>query len=176
MLRRSIGINRYLNGVITAAHSPTLVMQILSRPSRRTMLHLTKLAVGVRDIDHLRDVQADRARINPPLRHRTRAFPRRREEVLDGGSIYWVIAGTMLARQRIVDIIEDQRDDGTPCTALLLDPALVALAGRPTRPFQGWRYLDADDAPPDLPDLGAILGADVLPAAMRRELQALCLI
>ncbi|WP_428485105.1 DUF1489 family protein [Rhodopila sp.] len=140
------------------------------------MLHLTKLAVGVRDIDHIRALQADRARINPPLRHRTRAFPRRREDVLDGGSIYWVIARSMLARQRILDIVEDQRDDHTPCAALILDPDIVPLAGRPTRPFQGWRYLDPDDAPPDLPDIGAAIGADVLPAALRRELQALCLI
>jgi hypothetical protein len=140
------------------------------------MLHLTKLAVGVRDIDHLQTLQADRARANPPLRHRTRSFPKRRAEVLDGGSIYWVIAGSMLARQRILDITEDRRDDLTPCTALMLDPAIVALAGRPTRPFQGWRYLDPDDAPPDLPAIGAMLGADLLPVALRRELRALCLL
>ena len=51
------------------------------------MLHLTKLAVGVRDIEHLRDLQAERAASNPPLRHRTRMFPRRHQEVLDGGSM-----------------------------------------------------------------------------------------
>jgi hypothetical protein len=140
------------------------------------MLHLTKLAVGVRDIDHLRALQADRARTNPPLRHRTRNSPRRRADVLDGGSMYWVISGTMLARQRILDIIEDQRDDQTRCTGLILDPAIVPLAGRPTRPFQGWRYLDPDAAPADLPDLAAAIGAEVLPASLRRELQALCLL
>jgi len=140
------------------------------------MLHLTKLAVGVRDIDQLRTWQADRARINPPLRHRTRNAPRRRADVLDGGSMYWVINGTMLVRQRILDIIEDQRDDQTRCTGLLLDPEIVPLAGRPTRPFQGWRYLDPDDAPPDLPDSGAAIGVDILPASLRRELQSLCLL
>jgi hypothetical protein len=140
------------------------------------MLHLTKLAVGVRDIDHLRALQADRARINPPLRHRTRNSPRRRADVIDGGSMYWVINGTMLARQRILDIIEDQRDDQTRCTGLILDPEIVPLAGRPTRPFQGWRYLAPDDAPPDLPEMAAIIGVDVLPASLRRELQALCLL
>ena len=96
------------------------------------MLHLTKLAVGVRDTDHLHELQAERLLDHPPLRHRTRNFPRRRTEVLDGGSIYWVISGTMMARQRIVDIIEDQRDDLTPCTSLILDPELVPLVGRPT--------------------------------------------
>ena len=74
------------------------------------MLHIAKLAVGVRDIDHIRALQADRLRTNPPLRHRTRNFPRRGNEVMDGGSLYWVISGSMLARQRIVDIIEDERD------------------------------------------------------------------
>jgi len=140
------------------------------------MLHLTKLAVGVLDIEHLRAVQADRARINPPLRHRTRSFPRRHAEVLDGGSLYWVISGTMLARQRIVDIIEDRRDDQTRCTGLILDPEVVPLVGRPTRPFQGWRYLDPEDAPADLLAMDAAVGTDVLPVGLRRELQALCLL
>lgn len=140
------------------------------------MLHLTKLAVGVRDADHLRDLQAERIRAGKVLRHRTRSFPRRRSEVIDGGSMYWVIAGSMLARQRIVDIIEDQRDDLSPCTGLILDPELVSLVGRPTRPFQGWRYLDPDGAPPDMSAFGAILGLDGLPATLRQELRALCLL
>jgi hypothetical protein len=140
------------------------------------MLHLTKLAVGVRDADHLRDVQAERVRSGGRLRHRTRNFPRRRAEVLDGGSLYWVIAGTMLVRQRIVDIVEDQRDDLTPCTSLILDPDLVSLMGRPTRPFQGWRYLDPEGAPPDMPAFGAILGLDGLPASLQQALRALCLL
>lgn len=140
------------------------------------MLHVSKLAVGVRDIDHLRDLQAVRMRENPPLRHRTRNFPRRRAEIIEGGSMYWVIAGTMLARQRILDIIEDQRADLTPCTSFILDPEIVPLAGRPTRAFQGWRYLDPDGAPHDMPDMGAISGLDSLPAALRHELRALCLL
>jgi hypothetical protein len=140
------------------------------------MLHLTKLAVGVRDADHLRELQAERARQQAPLRHRTRNFPRRRAEVVDGGSIYWVIAGTMMARQRIVDIIEDRRDDNTPCTSLILDPEVVTLVGRPTRPFQGWRYLDPDGAPPDMRAFGAIMGLEALPASLRQELRALCLL
>jgi hypothetical protein len=140
------------------------------------MLHLTKLAVGVRDAEHLQALQAERIRSDARLRHRTRSFPRRRSEVLDGGSMYWVIAGTMLVRQRIIDIVEDERDDRTPCTSLILDPDLVLLAGRPTRPFQGWRYLDPDAAPADMPDFGAVAGLDALPAALRQELRALCLI
>jgi hypothetical protein len=140
------------------------------------MLHLTKLAVGVRDIAHLRELQADRAVSNPPLRHRTRNFPRRAAEVIDGGSIYWVIGGSMLARQRILDVIRDQWDDGSACAGLVLHPRLVPLAGRPTKPFQGWRYLAAPDAPLDLIALPRASGEAALPAGLRRELQALCLL
>lgn len=140
------------------------------------MLHITKLAVGVRDTDHLRELQAVRMREHPPLRHRTRNFPRRKQEIVDGGSMYWVIAGTMLARQRILDIVEDQRDDLTACTSFILDPEIVPLAGRPTRPFQGWRYLDANDAPADMAASGAIFGLESLPPALRHQLQVLCLL
>lgn len=140
------------------------------------MLHLTKLAVGVRDIDELRGWQTERARVDPPLRHRTRNAPRRREEVLDGSSIYWVINGTMLVRQRILDIVEDRRADNVACAGLVLDPALVPLEGRPTKPFQGWRYLRAEDAPGDLRDAGLMVGLADLPMSLQRELRALCLI
>jgi hypothetical protein len=140
------------------------------------MLHLTKLAVGVRDIAHLRELQAERAIRNPPLRHRTRSFPRRANEVVDGGSIYWVINGSLLARQRVIDIIEDSRDDGTTCAGLVLHPDLVPLTGRPTKPFQGWRYLLPADAPPDLAHAPKVKGEAALPATLRHELRALCLL
>ena len=138
------------------------------------MLHLVKLAVGVRDLEHLRAIQAERAVTHPPLRHRTRQFPRRVEELRDGGSIFWVIGGMLTARQRLTDIIDDHREDGSACAALLLDPALVAVRPTPVRAFQGWRYLAAAAAPEDLPRAGASDAA--LPAALRRELAALCLI
>ena len=140
------------------------------------MLHLAKLSVGVRDLVQLRAVQAQRAAEMPPLRHRTRNRPRRAAEILSGGSIYWVIAGTMLARQRIVDIDEDRWEDGSACAALMLDPALVAVAGRAVRAFQGWRYLEAAAAPPDLTSLAEVEGEAALPEAMRRDLRALCLL
>jgi len=140
------------------------------------MLHLTKLAVGVRDIEQLRELQAERAARSPPLRHRTRAFPRRHQEILNGGSMYWVINGSMLVRQLILDIIEDRRDDGDPCTGLVLDPKLVQLAGRPTKPFQGWRYLRPEEAPQDLAAGPRAHGEEALPPALRRELRILCLL
>jgi hypothetical protein len=140
------------------------------------MLHIAKLAVGVRDIDHIRAQQAERLRTSPPLRHRTRNSPRRGNEVLDGGSLYWVISGSMLARQRILDIVEDTRDDNTPCTSFVLDREVVPLIGRPTRPFQGWRYLAAEAAPADLDASVMAVGEEALPPVLRRELRALCLI
>lgn len=140
-------------------------------------MHLTKLAVGVRDVAHLREVQAARAIAQPPLRHRTGNFPRRAAEIVDGGSLYWVISGALVVRQRILSIIEDTRDDGsTRCAGILLHKRLIAVAGRPTKPFQGWRYLEAGDAPPDLVRGLAAKGEDVLPPALRRELQVLCLL
>jgi hypothetical protein len=139
------------------------------------MLHIVKLAVGIRDVAHLTDVQAARAASRPPLRHQTRNFPRRRDEIVDGGSIYWVIAGAVLVRQRITDIIEDRWDDETSCAGLVLDPTLVLVHATPMRAFQGWRYLTAESAPPDLDRSSAAL-ANELPEAMRRSLQSLGLI
>ena len=138
------------------------------------MLHISKLAVGVRDLAHLRRIQAERAAAEPPLRHRTRNMPRRRDEIVGSGSLYWVIAGTLLARQTILGIIEDTWDDGSRCAGLLLDPALVQVEGRPVKAFQGWRYLLAADAPPDLSAEDLAPGA--MPAALRNELRALCLL
>jgi hypothetical protein len=140
------------------------------------MLHLTKLAVGVRDIAHLRALQAERAQQNAPLCHRTRSFPRRAPEVVDGGSIYWVVQGSMLVRQRILDIVEDRWDDGSTCAALILDTALVSLAGRATRPFQGWRYLLPEAAPPDLGSLPEAQGEEALPPPLRAALRELALL
>jgi hypothetical protein len=90
--------------------------------------------------------------------------------------MYWVINGSMLARQRIVDIIEDEREDRSACAGLVLDPELVPLVGRPTKPFQGWRYLQPDEAPADLASPGPIQGLEALPPALRQELRALCLL
>ncbi len=139
------------------------------------MIHLMKLAVGVKDIAHLRRVQAERMGATPPLRHRTRSFPRRAPEIADGGSIYWVIGGALLVRQRILDVIEDRQDDESKCAGLVLDPVLVPVEGRPVKPFQGWRYLDPAGAPADIVE-GDQQGADALPAALRQQLRALCLL
>jgi hypothetical protein len=141
-----------------------------------SMLHLTKLAVGARDIAHMRDNQAERLANEGVLFHRTRNFPRRAEEVVAGGSIYWVVAGAMLVRQRLIEIREDAWEDGSACASLILDPVLVPVRARPTKPFQGWRYLQAADAPADLAAQEAAEGEDRLPPHLLRELRELCLI
>ncbi len=138
------------------------------------MLHLLKLSVGVRDVEHLAALQRERAGLDPPLRHRTRQMPKRAPEIIEGGSVFWVIAGHIQCRQRILDIRPDQRPDGTACVALMLDPALVMVDGRPARPFQGWRYLSPEAAPSDSVEA---TGSDIrLPQALRLALAELCLL
>ncbi len=140
------------------------------------MLHIMKLAVGIRDLAHLQSVQAARLAADPPLRHRTRNFPRRAAEIADGGSLYWVVPGAVLVRQRLIEVIVDRWQDGSACAAFLLDPALVPVAGRPVRAFQGWRYLEADAAPPDLAAAALAEGSEQMPEPMRRALRELGLL
>ncbi len=132
-------------------------------------LHLIKLAVGVTNINDLRARQAERK----PLRHRTRNFPRRAQEIMAGGSIYWVIARLVTVRQPLRDIVVGNYDDGSRCTDLMLAPELVAVRPRAVRPFQGWRYLEAADAPED--EVLRCPG-QALPEALRRELVGLALL
>lgn len=141
-----------------------------------SMLHIAKLAVGAVDVADLRRWQAGRLVSHPPLRHLTRNFPRRAMEVCDGGSMYWVVAGAMVVRQRVLDVVEDQRQDGSRCAAIVLDPELVPVAGRPTKAFQGWRYLAAGDAPPDLAGLQQAEGVAELPPALASTLRGLGLL
>ncbi len=119
-------------------------------------LHLIKLSVGSESVASLAKWQATRraqGRDGLP-RHVTRMRPRREVELLDGGSIYWVIRGFVRARQRIVRLDEVNGADGARRCAIVLDPNLVSTAATPRRPFQGWRYLRATDAPVDLSQEG----------------------
>ena len=140
------------------------------------MLHLMKLCVGTREVAELREWQAERLAEKGELYHLTRNCPRRAKEILDGGSLYWVIGGAMVVRQAITDIRQAKFQDGSACAALMLDPRLVAVLGRPTRPFQGWRYLAAESAPPDLRKSGKARGVAGLPESLRRELGELGLL
>ncbi|WP_416897422.1 MAG: DUF1489 family protein [Minwuia sp.] len=130
-------------------------------------VHLVKLCVGVDSVEQLAEFQRARASRNEALRHVTRNRPRRDDEVLNGGSIYWIIAGAIRVRQRIVDLEVVQTGEGVKC-GLLFDPELVRTEPWGRRPHQGWRYLEAKDAPPDLPDGEA---AEDLPDDLRAHLR-----
>lgn len=137
-------------------------------------LHLIKLSVGTESPDGLRawqeTVQARTGRVV----HTTRMFPRRDAEVLDGGSIYWVIKKVIRVRQRILGLHEGTDADGRGLCTIELDPELVEVEPRPHRPFQGWRYLKPEDAPPDLPQGAA--GEEPPPPEMAAELRRLGLL
>jgi hypothetical protein len=137
------------------------------------MINLVKLAVGVRDVAHLAALQAARAAENPPLRVGTRNKPKRMDEVVAGGSIYWVIGGAILVRQLVTDIVDENWDDGRKACAFVLDPTLVRVAARPMKAFQGWRYLAPADAPEDW--VAGTQDGD-MPEEMRRKLAGLGLL
>lgn len=113
-------------------------------------LHLKKLAVGATDLADMQAWVAEVGARHGAVVHVTRTRPRRAEAVLVGGSLYWIIKGTMAARQPILALDEvDDPETGAAC-AIVMAPRLVPVAPRPHRPFQGWRYLEAADAPADL--------------------------
>lgn len=116
-------------------------------------VHLVKLCVGAERVEDLTAWQATaRAKGSDGLpRHVTRMWPKRAEEVLDGGSLYWVFKGLILCRQPILRLDPVDRGDGITRCGIVLDPATVRVASTPKRPFQGWRYLRPEDAPRDLP-------------------------
>lgn len=116
-------------------------------------INLIKLCVGAAGVDDLLAWQAQRrAQAADGLpRHVTRMWPKRAGELLDGGSIYWVFRGLILARQRVLRLEEALGEDGILRCALVLDPDVRRTETVPKRPFQGWRYLKPEDAPRDLP-------------------------
>ena len=113
-------------------------------------VHLKKLSVGSASVDGLRALQAQRLANVGRLIHITRNRPRRVEELLNGGSIYWIIKGVMTARQAIVDFVEAERADGSPACGIVLSPEIVTVLPTRMRIFQGWRYLEVADAPMDI--------------------------
>lgn len=119
-------------------------------------LHLIKLSVGTESIQDLIDWQDEQERrfrkAGRPGRivHTTRMVPKRADEIVNGGSLYWVIKGLTQVRQQIVDIEPFTDAEGIGRCHLVFDKALVPVAPWPKRPFQGWRYLQPKDTPPDL--------------------------
>jgi len=141
-------------------------------------LHLIKLCVGADSIEDLADWQtrrlADLKKKRRPqeLIHVTRQTPKRGEELLDGGSLYWVIKGQVAVRQQLIEL-RPMVKNGLPHCGLVYDPKLVHVVPRFCRPFQGWRYLAAKDAPPDA---RMVKGSKGLSPRLRAELAALGLL
>ncbi|MFN3647930.1 MAG: DUF1489 family protein [Gemmobacter sp.] len=133
-------------------------------------IHLVKLCVGADAVEDLVAWQASQRGRWPAGRavHVTRMWPKREAEVLAGGSLYWVFKGLILARQRIVALEEVRGDDGILRCAIHLDAEVIRTEPAPRRPFQGWRYLPAAEAPRDLPPTRA--ADDVLPPALATAL------
>ncbi|WP_417688881.1 DUF1489 family protein [Roseibium sp.] len=142
-------------------------------------LHLVKLCVGADSVESLQAwvdfrVEQQRAAGLPEEQiHTTRMVPTRREELLDGGSLYWVIKGRIQVRQHLLDIRPFTDQAGVKRCDLVLEPRLILTQYQPKRPFQGWRYLKAEEAPADIRGAG---GGGSMPESMRRDLSELCLI
>jgi len=139
-------------------------------------LHLVKLCVGADSAESLQawiDFRVEQARtagLEEVTTHTTRMVPTRKDELLDGGSLYWVIKGRIQARQHLLDIRPFTDDAGVKRCNLVLEPR---PRYQPKRPFQGWRYLKVSDAPEDMRAIG---DTKAMPDGMRRDLTELCLL
>lgn len=142
-------------------------------------LHLIKLCVGAERVEDLEESVS--RRVGQRLRngqsehytHVTRMTPRRIDELLEGGSMYWIIKGGVQCRQRLADLETYTDAEGIGRCRILLQPELVRTHWQPRRPFQGWRYLRADDVPADA---GSSHVAGEMPVDLRRELAELGLL
>ena len=142
-------------------------------------LHLIKLCVGCDSVEDLEDwiteTWGEKRGAGLPAGpfHTTRMVPKRGDELVDGGSLYWIIKGGVQCRQRLTEIRPFTDAEGIGRCRLMLDPVVVRTEWQPRRPFQGWRYLDPKDAPADLAGAGT---GEELPLALRRELTELGLL
>lgn len=119
-------------------------------------LHMIKLAVGAESVESMAEWTAGRVaerkkkKLSPVTWHDTRMWPKREAELMDGGSLYWVVKHRVLVRQKLAGFEKFDDEAGKPMCRILLHPELIRLQPRKKRPFQGWRYLTPDDAPRDL--------------------------
>lgn len=124
------------------------------------MIHMIKLCVGVATLEELEGYREERAHWwgadygEDVHVHRTRTRPRRAAEMEGVSSIYWVISGVIRCRQPILRLAEAVDEQGLPCCDIIMSPEMVRTVPRPKGPFQGWRYLDPKDVPPDLESHG----------------------
>ena len=138
-----------------------------------TLTHLLKLSVGTEDVPGLAAWQATKRAqsVDGYPQHVTRMWPKRADEILNGGSIFWVIKGVILCRQRIVRLDEYHSADGIRRCAIVCDTPLIRVAATPKRAFQGWRYLPIGDAPDDIPE--GRQNEEALPPELSKALSAI---
>ena len=136
-------------------------------------LHMLKLAAGVGDLAELKALQKERRRERGVYAFYTRNMPKRDEEILDGGSVYWVVKGQIQARQRIKGFRPIVNHRGRRAVLITFEAKLTPTDWRPHRPFRGWRYLESKEAPKDLPKGAKTKG---LPPKMEAELRELGLL
>jgi hypothetical protein len=136
-------------------------------------LNMLKLCVGVTEIEELESWVKDCRKGLDSLDHVTRMFPKRKHEILPGGSLYWVIRGMILCRQPIAALEEVTGSDGIARCRIVFKPQIIPVRPVPKRAFQGWRYLEESDSPPDLPKSAKV---DGMPEKMRRDLSELGLL
>ena len=142
-------------------------------------LNLIKLCVGCDSVQDLegwikQKLKALKAGAKREHIHTTRMVPKRADELIDGGSLYWVIRGQIMCRERILDIRPFVDKDGIGRCRLVLQPKVIPVLPRPMRAFQGWRYFAHGDVPPDVGSAGA--GVAAMPEPLRRELRELGLL
>lgn len=120
------------------------------------MIHMVKLCVGVASVEELESYRDERAHWwgadygEDVHVHRTRMMPKRREEMEGMSSIYWVMSGTICCRQPILRLAPYTDAEGKDYCDIIMAPDIVRTLPYPKRPFQGWRYLRPEDAPPDM--------------------------
>ena len=136
---------------------------------------MMKLAVGVPSFEAFESRIETRRLSGAGMQVWTRSFPKRAGDVIGEGSLYWVIAGLLSARQPIITIEEDTYDDGSRCARIEVEPVLIRVSPVRTKPFQGWRYLQPAAAPADVRMVDAS-GIEALPADVLRHLKELCLV
>ena len=142
-------------------------------PNETRPVHLLKLCVGIDSVETLCIRQAERIQsgLYSTPEHITRMRPKRQEELLNGGSLYWVIRGLILARQKILALETRKGQDQITRCAIVLDRRLFLTRATPRRAFRGWRYLEPDKAPDDIREF--IVGEKTLPKRMEMELNRL---
>ncbi len=133
-------------------------------------LHMIKLVVGVDTLDELLAWRRERARAEPEWVVHTRMTPKRAAEIEEGGSLFRVIKGVVVCRQRVLDITTHGEGRASRCR-ITVDPDCVPVTPQGRRPFQGWRYLDPKEAPADLDRLGE--AAEAVPPELLRQLREL---